>query len=124
MSRTRSSLVASLAVTGIAGAMLVSASPALAISLAITPANQTVAANTAAIWGGSWGGKAPYKVTFCYGNGTCTGPTTTNSTSAGYSHAFNPCRSTTYTQTLKVTDAAGSSATATAHTLVGNGTSC
>jgi hypothetical protein len=115
--------VSAVAIAAVGGAGLYAAAPAIAISGAITPANQTVAANQTAFWGAAWSGTAPYQVSFCYGNGTCS-TMTTSTTSKGYSHSFNPCRSTTYTQTLTVTDASGSKLTATAHTLVGNGTSC
>lgn len=119
----RKSIVPALALAGIGGAMLVGATPAFAVSADIEPGSQTVAANVTAYWGAGWSGTAPYKVSFCYGNGSCSS-LTTSSTSHTFSHAFNPCRATTYTQSLTVTDATGNHATSTAHTLVGNGTSC
>lgn len=47
----------------------------------------------------------PYNQYFCYGDGTpCIYMNGTTATSRGYSYAFVPCHTTTFTQTLHVQD--------------------
>lgn len=87
---------------------LILALPALAItSVSLTPVTQSHPHGQASSWTGSWnGGPGPYVYRFNRGDGTAqTGSTT--STTRFFSYTYWPCSTTTYYQTLGVTDADG-----------------
>jgi hypothetical protein len=91
------------------GTVLVAA-PALAISASLTPDHQDLGPLGTGHWQASWGGGAPYTVTFYYGDGASTTLTNTSLTSKSYSYTFDYCPAGTYTQHLHVKDAAGATA--------------
>jgi hypothetical protein len=95
---------------GLAMALLIAlAGPASALvsSVTILPSSQSGTGGNTISWTGSWsGGTAPFGYTFFYGDGASTSGST-SSHSKGFSHKFFPCSPTTYTQTLRVSDADG-----------------
>lgn len=101
------------------------AAPALASTgCTLTPSTQNVAYNQAASWGAAWTGKAPFTVTFAYGDGISTTLTNTSSTSKGFTHTFSSCTGGPFTQRLTVKDAAGLTSSASATTNVGRSPYC
>lgn len=104
-------------------AVLAVSQPAEAVTVSLTPANQSIVSGGTATWGGAWGDYAPYSVTFYYGDGASTS-FTTNSTSRGFSHNFYSCTGATFTQHLHVKDGTGTTADAYSHTSVARGNHC
>lgn len=81
------------------------ASPAAGLtSVSLTPSSQSHPHGQTSSWTGAWyGGPSPYVYRFNRGDGTAqTG--STSSTSMLFSYTFWPCSTTTYHQTLGVTD--------------------
>lgn len=85
---------------------VLAAGPVLAVTtINLTPSTQSHGHGVSSNWTGSWSGTAPYGVTFAYGDGSSAPPlVNTNLTSKAYSHAFFPCTTDTFTQTLRVSD--------------------
>jgi hypothetical protein len=97
------------------------AAPAIAVNaigLAVSPETQTVASGQTATWGTAWAGKAPYNVTFYYGDGDSTTLPPTSSTAHTFTHAFSVCVNTNFTERLHVKDATGAIGDLSVHTTV------
>lgn len=102
------------------GLIVIVATPALSISGSISPSTQNRSYGQTASWGAAWGERAPYDVTWRYGDGATWTRTDTTLTSQGFSRAFTPCQyPKTYYQTLDVKERpTGATFRATARTNV------
>lgn len=98
----RRSIAISFAVGVVLSAAALSALGLTIVSL--TPSSQSHPHGQTSTWAGSWdGGPSPYAYRFNRGDGTAqTG--STSSTSMSFMYAYWPCSTTTYYQTLGVTD--------------------
>lgn len=108
---------------GLATAMILvaaTATPVTAISGAISPSSQNRAYGQTATWGAAWGERAPYDITWRYGDGASWTRLGTSLTSQGFSRSFTPCPyAKRYYQSLDVKErSTGATFRATASTYV------
>ncbi len=100
-------------------------SPALAISMTLSPSSQNRNNGATASWSASWGFYAPFDVHFSYGDGAdATWMLGTNLTAKNWSHKFYTCNDMTFTQELYVAERTKSNGLITSRTVVDGGNPC
>lgn len=100
---------------GLVSLSVLSASPAVAASVAITP-NATLASGQSRAIGAAWGSSGPYKVNFVCNVAGCANfsSNSTTVTSLGRTVALTTCTGANRAHTITITENAGAGASASA----------